>query len=160
MSMQKKANETLYAGQSTWLQMPDNYIPKPGENVIKTDDVVKKVQRNGFEITYLSYFFDLFDQLAGKKYQVLKYILANKNSDNQLIITNRELAKKSKTSLQTVTDTLKLLKSASLIETRTGAIMLNPRLAHRGSDKRERFLLQKFTEFPEPEDANQENQAD
>jgi DNA-binding transcriptional regulator YhcF (GntR family) len=160
MPVQKKVNETLYTGRSKWLRVPDDYKPRNGENVIETDDVIKKVQRNGFEITYLSYFFDLFDQLAGKKYQVVKYILANKNSDNQLIITNRELAVKSKTSLKTVVDTIKLLKSAGLIETRTGSIMLHPRLSHRGSDKRERFLLQKFTEFPEPEDANQANHVD
>ena len=29
-------------------------------------------------------------------------------------------------------DTIKLLKDANLIETRTGAIMLNPKIAHEG----------------------------
>ena len=47
--------------------MSQDYVPKEGEDVIETDDIVKKVPRVGFEITYLSYFFNLFDQLAGKK---------------------------------------------------------------------------------------------
>ena len=151
MPYQNKQNETLYRGRSKWLQVPDNYEAKPGENVIETDDVIKKVERNGFEITYLSYFFDLFYQLAGKKYALVKYILQNKSSDNTLIITNRELANKCKVGINTVTDTLKLLKNAGLIETRTGAIMLNPKLAHRGKVGKERYLLQKFTAFTETE---------
>lgn len=147
MPYQRKQNKTLYQGRSKWLQVPDNYQAKPGEHVIETDDVMKKVDRNGFEITYLSYFFDLFDQLAGKKYAVVKYILKNKSTDNTLIITNRELAQKCNVGINTVTDTLKLLKNAGLIETRTGAIMLNPKLSHRGRLGKERYLLQKFTTF-------------
>lgn len=147
MTLQKKQNKTIYHGTSKWLQVSNDYVPKNGEFVIETDDVVKKVERQGFEITYLLYFFNLFEQLGGKKYKILQYILKNKNAENQLIITNRELAKNTKTSLQTVSDTLKLLRNAKLIETRTGAIMLNPRLAHRGSSNRERYLLQKFTIF-------------
>lgn len=149
MPYQKKVNETLYQGTSRWLRVSHDYVPKEGEDVIETDDIVKKVPRVGFEITYLSYFFDLFDQLAGKKYAVVKFILQHKSSDNTLIITNRELAKKCSVGINTVTDTLKLLRDAGLIQTRTGAIMLNPKLASRGSDKREKYLLQKFVEFPE-----------
>lgn len=149
MPYQHKPNETLYRGTSKWLQVAPDYVPQDGETVIETDDIVKKVPRAGFEITYLSYFFDLFDQLAGKKYTVVKYILQHKSADNTLIITNRELAKKCNVGINTVTDTLKLLRDAGLIQTRTGAIMLNPKLAHRGSDKKEKYLLQKFVEFPE-----------
>jgi DNA-binding transcriptional ArsR family regulator len=156
MPYQHQQNDTLYQGRSKWLQVPESYKPRPGENVIETDDVVKRVERNGFEITYLAYLFDLFDKLGGKKYTVLKYILQNKSSDNTLIITNRELAAKTGTSLQTVSDALKLLREAHLIETRTGAIMLNPKLAHRGRAGRERYLLQKFTTFQEPSCENNE----
>lgn len=152
MPYQKKQNETLYSGTSRWLQVPDDYKPQPGENVIETDDIIRKVPRNGFEITYLSYFFDLFDKLAGKKYVVVKYILQHKSADNTLIITTREMAKACNVSTKTVVDTLKLLKDAGLVHTRTGAIMLNPRLAHRGSDGKERYLLQRFMEFPEGEE--------
>lgn len=152
MPYQHKPNETLYRGTSKWLQVSPDYVPQDGENVIETDDIVKKVPRAGFEITYLSYFFDLFDQLAGKKYIVVKFILQHKSADNTLIITNRELAKKCSVSTKTVVDTLKLLRDAGLIQTRTGAIMLNPKLAHRGSDRKEKYLLQKFVEFPEDEE--------
>ena len=152
MPYQHKPNETLYRGTSKWLRVPIDYQPKNGDEVIETDDIVKKVPRAGFEITYLSYFFDLFDQLAGKKYGVVKYILQHKSAENTLIITTRELAKKCNVSHKTALETLKLLRDAGLIQTRTGAIMLNPKLAHRGSDRKEKYLLQKFVEFPEDEE--------
>lgn len=147
MPYQNKSNDTLYRGVTRWLQVPNDYVAKNGENVIDADDIVKKIPRNGFEITYLTYLFDLFDKLGGRKYQVLKYILQNKSTDNTLIITTRELAKKCNVSTKTVIETLHILRDANLIETRTGAIMLNPKIAHRGSDGTERYLLQKFAVF-------------
>ena len=144
MPLQKKENETIYEGRDIWVNQ------RTGE-VIEADQVIKKVSRNGFEITYLAYFIDLFDKLGGKKYVVFKYILEHKNSYNQLIITNRELAKKCEVGINTVTDTLKLLREAKLITQRTGAIMLHPQLAHKGSDKKEAYLLHKFVEFGEDE---------
>lgn len=144
MPMQKKASTTIYQGKDVWVNQ------RTGET-IEADQVIKKVPRNGFEITYLAYFFDLFDKLGGQKYKVFKYILNNKSSDNTLIITCRELAEKTNTSTNTVNATLKLLKEAGLITQRTGAIMLHPQLAHRGSDRKEAYLLQKFVEFGETE---------
>ena len=147
MPYQHKPNETLYRGTSKWLRVPMDYQPGNGDEVIETDDIVKKVPRAGFEITYLSYFRP-FDQLAGKKYTVVKFILKHKSAENTLIITTRELAKQCNVSHKTALETLKLLRDAGLIQTRTGAIMLNPKLAHRGSDRKEKYLLQKFVEFP------------
>lgn len=145
MPSQKKSNETLYEGRDVWVNQ------RTGEE-IEADQVIKKVPRNGFEITYLSYFMDLFDKLGGKKYVVFKYILNNKSSENTLIITNRELAEKCNVGINTVTDTLKLLKDSGLITQRTGAIMLHPRLAHRGSDRKEAYLIQKFVGFSEDDE--------
>ena len=42
MSYQKKVNETLYRGTSRWLRVSQDYVPKEGEDVIETDDIVKK----------------------------------------------------------------------------------------------------------------------
>ena len=144
MAYQKKQNDTIYNGRDVWVNQ------RTGE-IIEADQVIKKVPRNGFEITYLSYFIDLFDKLGGKKYVVFKYILSNKNSENALIITNRELAKVCNVGINTVTDTLKLLKEAGLITQKTGAIMLHPKLAHKGKKDKELYLLQKFVTFGEME---------
>lgn len=147
MPLQKKSNQTIYQDKDIWINQ------RTGE-IIEADQVIKKVPRNGFEITYLSYFFDLFDKLGGQKYKIFKYIIKNKSPENTLIITTRELAEKTKTSLPTVSATLKLLKESNLIQQRTGAIMINPKIAHRGSDKKEAFLLTKFEAFEDEEEEN------
>ena len=152
MSLQKKSTDTIYQGREAYVQIDANLLHETGEvkivgEPIEAEQIVKKVPRNGFEITYLAYFCDLFDKLGGRKYTVFKYIIEHKNSDNQLIITIRELAEKTNTSTKTVNDTIKLLKEAGLISTRTGAIMLFPKLAHRGNDRKEAYLMQKFEAF-------------
>lgn len=152
MPLQHESPETIYRGQEAYVRIDAQAFQEHGEvkitgEPIIADEVVKKVDRNGFEITYLTYLVDLFDKLGGKKYTVFKYILAHKSAENTLIITTRELAEKTSTSTKTVIETLKLLEDSGLISRRTGAIMLLPKLAHRGSDRREAYLMQRFVEF-------------
>src|SRR5699024_12108941 len=73
----------------------------------------------------------LIDNLGNRKMQVVKYILENmEKSTNTLIITTTELAKKSKVSRQTVSDTLKILEESQIIARKTGAIMIHSNLVH------------------------------
>ena len=149
MPLQHKSPETIYRGQEAYVRIDAQAFQEHGEvkitgEPIIADEVVKKVNRNGFEITYLTYLVDLFDKLGGKKYTVFKYILAHKSAENTL-------ARKTETSVQTVTDTLKLLEESGLIARKTGAIMLLPKVAHRGNDRREAYLMQKFVEFDDGE---------
>lgn len=152
MPLHKKETKTLYQGKEAYVQVDLEKLSKTGEIELVGDPFVAdasltKVERNGFEITYLAYLFDVFDQLGGQKYKVFKYIVENKSSENTLIITNRELATKCDVSTKTVSEALRLLRQKGLIATRTGAIMLLPKIAHRGKKGREQFLMHKFQEF-------------
>lgn len=143
---------TIYKGKQLWVQVDPEALKKNGEIVtigdpIVADQSITRVDRSGFEITYLAYLFDVFDQLGGKKYKVFKYIVEHKSSDNTLIITNRELAKAAGVSLKTAQDCISLLKEKGIISVRTGAIMLTPKVAHRGKYGREQYLMHKFEEF-------------
>lgn len=111
------------------------------------DVVVKEVPRTGFAITYLSSIVNLIDSIGNKKMQVVKYILKNMDSNNILLQTVREVADGCNCSTQTVQDTLKILESAGIIARKTGAIMLSPKLVHKGNAKKERFLMAKFIEI-------------
>lgn len=157
MPLHKKETKTLYQGKEGYVQIDLQALNETGEVKIigdpfVADSSITKVDRNGFEITYLAYLFDVFDQLGGQKYKVFKYIVEHKSSDNTLIITNRELAKKCDVALSTVQEALKLLKEKGLIATRTGAIMLLPKIAHRGKSAREQYLMHKFQEFSNEEE--------
>lgn len=142
MPKYEKETRTLYQGQDEWVNT------RTGQTV-KADQIITKTERQGFEITYLMYFFNLFNELGGQKYKVVEYILKNKDANNALIITQRELSKKAEVSINTVTEAIRILREAGLIETRTGAIMINPKLSHRGSNAKEQFLMHKFTTFDE-----------
>ncbi len=143
MAKQVKENNVLYAGSDEWVNS------RTGE-VIKANQIIKKTDRNGFMITYLSAIINLIESLGNRKMQVVKYILENMDkSTNTLIITNRELAEKSQVSLDTVVKTISILKKAKIITTRTGAIMITPELVHKGTKSKEQYLLTKFQEFDE-----------
>lgn len=114
---------------------------------IEATRVLKRLARDDFEITYIAYLLDIFDRLGGKKYAVLKYIMKHRSLDNTLIITIEELCKATSVSRQTCLDALRLLEDAHLIQRRTGAIILNPRVLNRGSKQKELYLLQKFETF-------------
>lgn len=137
----KQGNKVIHKGLKRYQDLDTGEI-------IEASEVIKKVERNGFMITYLSAIINLIDSLGNKKMQIVKYILKNmEKSNNTLIITSRELAEKSGTSLQTVTDTLKTLEDAGIIKRKTGAIMIHSDLIHRGSSNKEKALLTKFEEF-------------
>ena len=147
-----KETKTIYQGKEMWVRVDPQALQETGEihavgEPVLADASITKCDRNGFEITYLAYLFDVFDQLGGQKYKVFKYIVEHKSTDNTLIITNRELAEKCGVSTQTVYECIKLLKEKGLIATRTGAIMVLPKIAHRGKAGREQFLMHKFVEF-------------
>lgn len=141
MEIQKESSQTTDESYDLWENK------RTGE-VFKANNVMKKVNRNGFEITYLINFFELFDKLGGQKYQVAKYILKHRSkSENTLIITTQELAKKTKVSRQTVSDTLKIMEEAKLISRKRGAIMVSAKLIHRGTSGKEFYLMEKFESF-------------
>ncbi|WP_252236189.1 replication/maintenance protein RepL [Clostridium sp. ZS1] len=143
MAKEIKENNVLYAGSDEWINT------RTGET-IKANQIIKKTDRNGFMITYLSAIINLIETLGNRKMQVVKYILENMDkSTNTLILTNRELAKKANVSLDTVSKTLTILKKAKIVTSRTGAIMINPELVHRGNVSKEQYLLTRFQEFDE-----------
>lgn len=124
--------------------------PDTGEvigEVKKVDVVIKEVPRTGFAITYLGSIVNLIDSIGNKKMQVVKYVLKNMDSNNILLQTVREVASGCGCSLQTVNDTLKVLESAGIIARKTGAIMLSPKLVHKGNARKERYLMAKFVEI-------------
>ena len=106
-----------------------------------------------FMITYLAEVISLIDSLGNQKMKVVKYILQEMSkSDNTLIITTRELAKKSGVGLNTVVETLRILDEAGIIQRRTGAIMISPKLMNNKKAAGEAAMMVKYTQFSEEQD--------
>lgn len=148
----KKQKEIIQVKAQEYYQQVN---PDTGEiigELRKVDVVLKEIPRAGFEITYLASIISMIDSIGNKKMQVVKYILQNKDSNNKLSETVREIAKGSGCSIQTVHETLKLLESCGVIARKTGTVMLSPRLIHKGNAARERFLMTKFVEIKSSSD--------
>jgi len=137
----KQPSAVLSSNVDTWINQ------RTGE-CIEAVEVTKKLGRQGFMITYLSAIINLIDSFGTKKMVVVKYLLENMDkSSNSLFVTSRELALKCSVSLHTVTETLKALENANIIKRRTGGIMINSDLVHRGSHNKEKALIARFQEF-------------
>lgn len=126
----------------------DTWVNQRTGEILETVEIMKPIGRQGFMITYLTTILELIETIGNKKMQIIKYILANMDkSTNTYLTTTRELSEKTKSSPKTVTETLKLLEEKKIIQRRTGAIMINPQLIHRGSNNKEKALLTRFYDF-------------
>ena len=144
-----RKGEIKYTGTEVWCKIDRNTGEILEEREVDTFE--KPVgRREPFMITYLSEIINLIDTLGNKKMIVVKYILKNMSkSENILLITSRELAKKCNVSLQTVTETLKLLESADIVKRKTGAIMIHPKLMNNKKAKGEATMMTRYYEFDE-----------
>lgn len=144
----KKEVETLIKKDVILKTEIDTWVNQRTGEIIETTEILKPVGRQGFMITYLTTILEFIETIGNKKMKIIKYILTNMDkSTNTYLTTTRELAEKTETSPKTVTETLKLLEEKNIIQRRTGAIMINPRLIHKGNNNKEKALLTRFYEF-------------
>lgn len=144
---QERKGKTLYTGKEIWVNQAT------GE-VREVDTFEKPVGRgNGFMITYLAEIINLIETLGNKKMLVVKYILEHMSkTENTLIRTQREIADALGMSTKTVNETLKLLADAGIIERRTGAIMVSPKLMNNWKAPKEASMMIKYYEFSGDDD--------
>ncbi len=161
MSKKTTKNKGLVVGKTQYINS------KTGEledfNVIQQNDV-----DFNFNKIWLSYLLDALDVLGNKKIAVMNYLLANKDSKNMIIATQRKIAEEAKVSLPVVTETLKLLQEKKVLKlVQNGVYAINPNVIFKGKNKqRMNILLQyntieEFDEKPEnkgvEDNSNKEN---
>lgn len=136
-----------FTGTRTWV------CQETGE-VQEVNEFEKPVGRSErFMITYLAEIINLIDNLGNKKMQVVKYVLEHMSkADNTLIITTRELSDKCKVSKPIVLETLKILEDANIIQRRTGAIMISPKLVNNKRASGEATMMVKYKQFAEKDE--------
>lgn len=139
--MAKERHGTIYKGKET-------YVNEDTGEILEVDKLYRKQVQGNFVKAYIKGLIMMLDVVGGGKAKVVNYLLDNlRLSDNKLIATTRDIAKQTKTSPTTVTDTLKALEDGNVIKRRTGVIMLNPEILIRGDDDKHRHLLIEFEDF-------------
>ena len=122
--------------------------------------ITTKVPKGKFEITYTAELFDIMKTLGNKKIEVLSYILDHKDGNNTLNMTNLQLSKTLGVARQTVVDTMKILQDANLVKRKNSVIMISPKLMVKGNQLREAWLVRKYEEIDEKQEAIYENAID
>ena len=86
-----------------------------------------------FHKLWLSHILHSIDLIGNQKTKFAFWILDNLNRDNQLIMTQRKMAKESGMCLQTVSETIKaLIESDFLIRINSGVYQVNPEVVFKG----------------------------
>lgn len=110
-------------------------------NVIEEHD-----QDFNFQKIWLGHLLESLDVLGNAKIKVLNYLLANKNSENQVIGTQRAIALDVGVSVPVVNETIKKLKDVNAIkQISSGVLMLNPEIVFNGKHSKRMNILLKYT---------------
>ena len=122
--------------------------------------ITTRVPRGKFEITYTAELFDIMKTLGNKKIEVLSYILDHKDGRNSLNATNTQLAELTGISRKTVIETMKILQEANLVKRQNSVILISPKLMVKGNQLREAWLMRKYEEIDEKQEALSDNAID
>ncbi len=143
--------------EKAYIEIDLKTLRETGEILIKGDPIIaptitEQVPRGKFEITYTAELFGIMKKMGNKKIEILSYLLDNKDGNNCLNTSVRDIAKATETSHQTVQDTINILKEANLIRREKSVYMLSPNLMLKGNQIREAYLMRKFEEIPDPDE--------
>lgn len=101
-----------------------------------------------FDKIWLSHILSAIEEIGNAKIKILNYILENREkANNSLIITTRELAEVTNTSLDTVSKTLRALEKNDIIKRKVGSIMLCPNAIFKGKHKNRMNVLYQYRHF-------------
>jgi predicted transcriptional regulator len=115
--------------------------------VISTTEIESKATDINFHKIFIAHIIEALDSIGNQKIKLLTFLLAHKNNDNQIIMTQRDMAKKSEISLKTVSTTLKVLIQHDFIIKQSASVyLINPNMLFKGSGQKRMSILLTYTE--------------
>ena len=99
-----------------------------------------------FHKIWLKHILTSIDLIGNQKMKLAFWILDNMDSENQLIMSQREMARKNEISTKTVTQTLKILMEANFLQkiNNSGAYRVNPNVLWKGGKSARMNVLFKY----------------
>jgi len=151
----------------TYVEIDQRILEETGEFVpisepIRCPVVTTKCPRGKFEVTYTAELFNVMKELGNKKIDVFAWLLDNKDGNNCINTSLRQISAELNISYPTVQSAIKTLKEADLLTQQGTVYMISPNLMVKGSQVREAYLMRKYEEmsdskvinFPESEVVN------
>lgn len=103
-----------------------------------------------FEKIWLGHIVEAIDEIGSKKIDVLMYLFRNRNSDNIVICTNRQLADAVGVSYDTAATTLAALVRHNIIKRGVGHIVINPDVIFKGAYGKRMNILLSYRQKDDP----------
>lgn len=126
-------------------QMTGEIVPLSG---ILTEDMIAenmgKAPKGGFEIVRIPLECEAWRCTAGERGRVVAFLIENRNINNELRMTTKNIAENTGVSTRTVGRILDDLEEAELAVQGVRSIMINPNWIHKGNNFREAVM---YTEF-------------
>jgi len=117
------------------------------------DVISQEASDFNFNKIWLALLMDSIDAVGNKKMQVLKWLMSNKDSKNQIIGTQDRIAKEIGISKPTVNETIRALKHVDAIrQVQSGVLQLNPEMIFKGHKERRMSVILEYKELPHETD--------
>ena len=118
--------------------------PKTGE-IIETNEIDMQGVDINFEKVWMSHILMALEEIGNKKMKVLETLVKNRDGENKIVLTQRKIAKLSKSSLVTVSITMRaLLKAKFIKQIAPGVYQISPNVIFKGSHNRRMYVLLKY----------------
>lgn len=121
-------------------------LPIDSEEIMY-EELQREISNSGFAIHRPDWFYRLIEKIGGAKGKVVTSIMRRKNIENKIEGRVKDIVEWSGCSLKTVMDTLNIMRENDMLKTRTGMMMLNPGVEHRGDRQREAALMRLYSTF-------------
>jgi len=133
----------------------ENYINQSTGEINEMQVIDIEERDANFHKLWLGHILNTMDLIGNQKTKLAFWILDNLNSENQLIMTQRKIADKSKISYPTVSRTMKaLIDSNFLVQINGGAYQVNPDVLFKGGKNARMNVLLKYHESKNEEESD------
>lgn len=118
--------------------------PKTGE-IITVKQIVQQSKDNDFEKVWLTHLLDAIDEVTTKKFEVMRYMMENKNNQNLVIATQKKISNETGVSRRTVSEAIQILKEKDFLTMlQNGVYKLNPNHIFRGGHNQRMDVLRTY----------------
>lgn len=151
--MQKTTKKVKYVGTEQFINATTGELQEMQVTSIEDRDF-------NFTKIWMKNFIATMDIVGNQKTKFCYWVIDNLNRDNMLIGTQRELAKQSGISLQTVSITMKLLMDADFLRKKnSGVYIVNPDIVFKGTRQKRMNVLNMYATAQKIEMTDEEKLA-
>lgn len=138
--------------QNVYVRIDLEHYEATGEIVpisgVMTEDMIirriGKAPKGGFEIVRIPLECEAWRRVAGERGKVIAFLIENRNIQNEVRMTTKEVSSRTGVSIRTVGRIIDELEEAELAVQGVRSIILNPNWIHKGDNFREAAIYSEF----------------